>query len=41
MKEVITSRMHNAIDLFLGQMRVAGLLDRQNGFFPSHLLIEV
>lgn len=41
MKEVIQSRMHNAIDIFLGQMRAAGLRDRRNGSFPSHLLTEV
>jgi transposase-like protein len=41
MKEVIESRMHNAIDIFLGQMRAEGLRDRRNGSFPSHLLTEV
>jgi putative transposase len=41
MKEVIETRMHNSIDAHLGQMRTAGLLDRRNGSFPSHLLTEV
>jgi transposase-like protein len=38
---VIEKRMHNAIDVFLGQMRVAGLRDRRNGSFSSHLQTEV
>ncbi len=33
--------MHNGIDLFLEQMRGAGLSDRRNGSFCSHLLTEV
>jgi transposase-like protein len=33
--------MHNGIDAFLEQMRVAGLPDRRNGSFPSHLVTEV
>ena len=41
MKEVLETRMHNAIDAHLGQMRVAGLPDRRNGSFSSHLLTEV
>ncbi len=41
MKEVIETRMHNSIDAYLGQMRTAGLPDRRNGSFPSHLLTEV
>ncbi len=41
MKEVIETRMHNSIDTYLGQMRTAGLPDRRNGWFPSHLLTEV
>lgn len=41
MKEVIQNRMHNAIDVFLGQMRAEGLPDHRNGWFPSHLLTEV
>jgi transposase-like protein len=41
MKEVIEKRMHNAIDVFLGQVRAAGLRDRRNGSFLSHLQTEV
>ena len=41
MKEVIETRMHNSIDTHLEQMRVAGLADRRNGSFSSHLLTEV
>ena len=41
MKEVIEHRMHNGIDAFLEQMRAAGLPDRRNGFFGSHLATEV
>jgi putative transposase len=41
MKEVIETRMHNSIDAHLEQMRTAGLPDRHNGSFPSHLLTEV
>jgi putative transposase len=41
MKEVIEGRMYNAVDAHLEQMRVAGLPDRRNGSFPSHLLTEV
>jgi hypothetical protein len=41
MREVIETRMHNAIDAHLGQMRAAGLPDRRNGSFSSHLLTEV
>jgi transposase-like protein len=41
MKEVIENRMHSAVDVFLNQMRSAGLRDRRNGSFPSHLLTEV
>jgi len=41
MEEVLENRMHNGIDLFLEQMRGAGLPDRRNGSFPSHLLTEV
>jgi putative transposase len=41
MKEVLESRMGNAIDTHLQQMREAGLYDRRNGFFGSHLLTEV
>jgi transposase-like protein len=41
MKEVIETRMHNSIDAHLEQMRVAGLPDRRNGSFSSHLLTEV
>ena len=38
MKEVIESRMYNAVDAYLEQMRAAGLPDRRNGSFPSCLL---
>ena len=41
MKEVIENRMHNAIDVFLKQMRAAGLPDRRNGSFFPHLLTDV
>lgn len=41
MKEVIEHQMHNTIDVFLEQMRAAGLPDRRNGSFPSHLMTEV
>ena len=41
MKEVLETRMHNIIDAHLEQMRAAGLPDRRNGSFPSHLLTEV
>jgi len=41
MKEVIEHRMHNGIDAFLEQMRAAGLPDRRNGSFGSHLVTEV
>jgi putative transposase len=41
MKEVLESRMYNSIDTHLEQMRAAGLPDRRNGSFPSHLLTEV
>ena len=41
MKEVIEHRMHNGIDAFLEQMRTAGLPDRRNGSFSSHLVTEV
>jgi transposase-like protein len=41
MKEVIEHRMHNGIDAFLAQMREAGLPDRRNGSFSSHLVTEV
>jgi putative transposase len=41
MKEVLETRMHNTIDAHLEQMRAAGLPDRRNGSFPSHLLTEV
>lgn len=40
-KEVLESRMHNAIDAHLDQMRALGLPDRRNGSFLSHLLTEV
>jgi len=41
MKEVLESRMYNVIDTHLDQMRAAGLPDRRNGSFCSHLLSEV
>ena len=41
MKEVLETRMDNTIDALLEQMRAAGLPDRRNGSFPSHLLTEV
>ena len=41
MKEVLETRMHNAIDVHLSQMRASGLPDRRNGSFISHLLTEV
>ena len=41
MKELIEHRMHNGIDAFLEQMRAAGLPDRRNGSFGSHLVTEV
>jgi putative transposase len=41
MKEVIETRMHNTVDAHLEQMRAAGLPDRRNGSFSSHLLTEV
>jgi transposase-like protein len=41
MKEVLETRMHNTIDAHLEQMRAAGLPDRRNGSFSSHLLTEV
>jgi len=40
-KEVLETRMHHSIDLHLEQMRAAGLPDRRNGSFSSHLLTEV
>ena len=41
MKEVLESRMHNAVDAHLDEMRAMGLRDRRNGGFGSHLLTEV
>jgi len=41
MKEVLESRMHNAVDAHLNEMRAVGLPDRRNGGFRSHLLTEV
>ena len=41
MKEVLESRMHNAVDAHLNEMRAVGLPDRRNGRFRSHLLTEV
>jgi len=41
MKEVLESRMYNTVDAHLEQMRAAGLPDRRNGSFASHLLTEV
>jgi len=41
MKEVLESRMHNAVDIHLDEMRAVGLRDRRNGRFSSHLLTEV
>jgi transposase-like protein len=41
MKEVLESRMHNAVDAHLDEMRAVGLRDRRNGGFRSHLLTEV
>jgi putative transposase len=41
MKEVLENRMHNTVNGHLEQMRGAGLPDRRNGSFPSHLLMEV
>ncbi len=41
MKEVVETRMHNAVDAHLEQMRAAGLPDRRNGCFCSHLVTEV
>src|SRR5512143_1786688 len=41
MKEVLESRMHNAVDAHLDEVRAAGLRDRRNGGFRSHLLTEV
>ncbi len=41
MKEVVETRMHNAVDAHLEQMRTAGLPDRRNGCFSSHLVTEV
>ena len=41
MKEVLESRMHNAVDVHLDEMRAVGLRDRRNGGFSSHLLTEV
>jgi len=41
MKEVLESRMYNAFDAHLEEMRAVGLRDRRNGGFSSHLLTEV
>jgi transposase-like protein len=41
MKQVLETRMCNTIDTHLEQMRAAGLPDRRNGSFSSHLLTEV
>jgi putative transposase len=41
MKEVLETRMHNAVDAHLDQMRATGLPDRRNGSFSSHLLTEI
>ncbi len=41
MKEVLERRMHNAVDAHLDEVRAAGLRDRRNGGFRSHLLTEV
>ena len=40
-KDLIEHRMHNAVDGFLEQIRAAGLPDRRNGSFSSHLVTEV
>lgn len=41
MKEVLKTRMHNTIDVYLDQARASGLPARRIVSFPSHLLTEV
>jgi len=41
LKEILESRMSNAIDAHLEQKRAQGFPDRRNGSYPRHLLTEV
>ncbi len=41
LKEILESRMDNAIDAQLEQKRAQGLPDRRNGSYPRHLLTEL
>jgi transposase-like protein len=41
LKEILESRMHNAIDTYLSQVRQRALTDRRNGSYPRHLLTEL
>jgi len=41
LKEILETRMSNAVDVHLEQMRVQGIPDRRNGSYPRHLLTEL
>ncbi len=41
LKEILETRMHNQMDLYLSQIREHGLVDRHNGSYPRHLLTEI
>jgi len=41
LKEVLETRMHNALDAYLSQVREQGVGDRHNGFYSRHLLTEL
>ncbi len=41
LQEIIETRMHNSIDVYLSQVRQRGLADRHNGSYPRHLLTEI
>jgi transposase-like protein len=41
LKDIIESRMSNAVDAHLEQKRTQGFPDRRNGSYPRHLLTEI
>jgi transposase-like protein len=41
LKEILETRMHNTLDVYLSQVWDRGLADRRNGSYPRHLLTEL
>lgn len=41
LKQILETRMHNAVDVHLEQLRDRDLPDRRNGYYPRHLLTEL